>query len=81
VSGKVTSDETLRLLAMMGFAAVLIILLMLAGQGLGLWAANGRAEEHITQVFLFGMLLLLAEELKTAVLDLVSYFKNKDGSK
>jgi hypothetical protein len=79
--GKVTSDKTLRLLAAMGFVGALIILLMLAGEGLGLWVANGRAEERITQVFVFGMLFLLAEELKTAVLDLVSYFKNRDGSK
>jgi len=65
----------------MGFVGVLIILLMRAGEGLGLWVANGRAEVRITQVFVLGMLFLLAEELKAAVLDLVSYFRNKDGSK
>jgi hypothetical protein len=80
-SGKVTSDKTLRLLAGMGFVGVLIILLMKAGEGLGFWVASGRAELRITQVFVFGMLLLLAEELKTAILDLISYFKNKDGAK
>jgi hypothetical protein len=80
-SGKVTPDRTLRLLAIMGFVGVLIILLMSAGQSLGLWVPNGLAEKRITQVFVLGMLFVLAEELKTAVLDLVSYFKNKDGSK
>ncbi len=80
-SGKVTSDKTLRLVAAMGFVGTLTILLMLAGQGLGLWVANGRAEQRITQVFILGMLFLLADEVKAGVLDLVSYFKNKDGSK
>jgi len=80
-SGKVTSDRTLRLLAFMGFAGVLIILLILAGQALGLWVANGRAEQRIIKVFVFGMLFLLADELKTGVLEVVSYFKNKGASK
>jgi hypothetical protein len=80
-SDKATSDKTLRLLAAMGFVGTLIILVMLAGQGLGLWVANGRAEERITQLFVFGILFLLVEQLKTAVIDLVSYYKNKVSSK
>jgi hypothetical protein len=78
---KVTSVRTLRLLVGMAFGGVLTILLMLAGQALGLWVANGRAEMRITQVFVLVMLFLLADELKTSILDLISYFKNKDGSK
>jgi len=65
----------------MGFVGVLILLLMSAGQGLGLWVANGLAEKRITEVFVLGMLFVMVEELKTAVLNLVSYYKNKDGSK
>jgi hypothetical protein len=80
-SGNVTSDKTLRLFAVMAFVGVLIILLMLAGEGLGLWVANGLTEQRILLVFLLGMLFLLVEELKSAVLNLVSYFRNKDGSK
>jgi hypothetical protein len=80
-SRNVTSDKTLRLIAGMGFVGVLIILLMLAGEGLGLWVANGLAEQRIFLVFALAMLFLLAEELKSAVLGLVSYFRNKGGSK
>src|SRR5580700_6537718 len=57
---KVTSVRTLRLLVGMAFGGVLTILLMLAGQALGLWVANGRAEMRITQVFVLVMLFLLA---------------------
>lgn len=80
-SDKVTSVRTLRLLALMGFAGTLTILLMLAGQGLGFWVANGRAEQRIGQVFVLGMLFLMADELKALVSDLVSLIKNKDSSK
>jgi hypothetical protein len=76
-SAKVTSDKTPRLLGGMGFVGTLIILLMKAGEGLGLWVASDRAELRISQVVVFGMLLLLAEELKTSISDLISYFKNR----
>jgi hypothetical protein len=77
ITDEVTSVRALRLLAITGFVGTLTILLMLAGQRLGLWVANGRAEERIAKFFIFGMLLLMADALKTSVLDLVSYFKNK----
>jgi hypothetical protein len=79
-SGKVTSDRFARLFLVMGVGGVLIILLMLAGERSGLWTANSLAEVRIAQVFIFCMLFLFVEELKTAVLDLVSYCKNKAGS-
>jgi hypothetical protein len=80
-SGKVTSDKMLRSLAVMGISAVLIILLMLVGERLGLWVANGRAEEGITKAWALATVLFLADRLKTAVLDLNSYYKKKDDSK
>jgi hypothetical protein len=55
----------------------LTILLLLAGRGLGLWTADGQAEVRITLIFLIFMLVLLYEEMRAAVLYLVSYFKNK----
>ena len=73
-SVRVTSHKTHRLGAMM---AALTILLMLAGRGMGLWVANGRVEERITLIFLVLMVVLFSEEIRTNMLDLVAYFKNK----
>lgn len=77
-SSKVSSDRTLRFVAVMGFTGVLTLLLMLAGQSLGLWVANGQAERRISGVFALVMLLVMADALKALILDLVSFFKNKD---
>jgi len=77
-SGKATSDKTIRVIAGMGFFATLILLVMWAGQALGLWAENGRAEQRIVGVTILVMLLVMADQLKAATIDLVSYFKNKD---
>ena len=77
-SVKGASDKSFRLGAIMGALALSLIL---AGRGLGYWAANGQAEQRITEIFLIVMLVLLYGDMKTAVLDLVSYFKNKDSLK
>jgi hypothetical protein len=75
---RVTSEKTFRLIGVIGF---LMLTLMLAGEGLGLWVANGQAEALITRAFVLVVLVLLADELKTGMSDLVSYFKNKDSPK
>jgi hypothetical protein len=77
-SVRVTSNKTLRLCAAM---SALAILLMLVGRGLKLWVANGQAEMRITLITLILVVVLLSEEIKANVLDLVSYFKNKNDLK
>jgi hypothetical protein len=74
-SEKVTTARTLRLTAITGALGSGTILLMSAGQVLGLWTASGRAEERIVQTVVVIMLVLMADVLKAGVLDLVSYFK------
>ncbi|MGC1782326.1 MAG: hypothetical protein WA708_07400 [Acidobacteriaceae bacterium] len=80
-SEKATSARMLRLMAIMGALATGTILLMSAGRGLGLWVASGRAEERITLAFVVTMLVLVVDGLKASVLDLISYFKDKNGLK
>jgi hypothetical protein len=80
-SGKATTDQTFRGFAIMGAVGTGALILISTGRFLGIWAANGRAEGRITLIVAVAMLLFLVETLKTAVLDLVSYFKNKNGTK
>jgi hypothetical protein len=78
VASAKTPPKTYRLSANIG---ALTILLLLAGRGLGLWVANGELEVRITLVALTVMLVLLADEVKASVSDLVDYFKNKNDLK
>ena len=75
-SVKGASGKSFRLGAIIG---ALALSLLLAGRRLGFWAANGQAEQRIILFYLTVMLVLLYEDMKAAVLDLVSYFKNKNG--
>jgi hypothetical protein len=76
-SANVTSDKVFRLFAILVAMVAGAALLMVAGEGLGFWAANGPSEWRIFLILAAAMLLVLAEALKTAVSELVSYFKKK----
>jgi hypothetical protein len=80
-SGRATSDKTFRALMGMLLGAALTLLVVLAGENLGLWVANGRVEKEISVALVLGVLFFLYEQLRSAVLDLISSLKNKDGSK
>jgi hypothetical protein len=74
-------SATPRSFAIMGALGAGAVLLIEAGQKLGLWIADGQAEERITLTVLVVMLLIMSDWLKSAVSDLISNFKNKNGQK
>jgi hypothetical protein len=77
----VTSDKSFRGLMGMLLGAILTLLVMLAGESSGLWVANGRVEKYIFVLFFLGVLFFLYEQLRSAVLALIFFLKNKDGPK
>lgn len=80
-SAMVTSDKSFRVLIGMFLGGFLTLLVMLAGESSGLWVSNGRIEKYISVLFFLGVLFVLYEQLRSAVLALIFYLKNKDGPK
>jgi hypothetical protein len=76
-----TSDKKFRALMAMLVGAFLTLLVTLAGENWGLWVANGRVEKAISVVLFLGVMIFLYEQLRSAVLDLISSLKHKDGPK
>jgi hypothetical protein len=74
-------DKTPRRFLEMAVVLVLTLFVVLAGENWGLWVANGRAERNIVAVVFLGTLFFIYEQLRSSVLNLISYYKNKDGPK
>jgi hypothetical protein len=64
----------LLLVAALEFAFLLV---MLVGEWSGFLVANGRAELHLLQAFVFFVLFLLVDQVKTSVLELRNYYHDK----
>jgi hypothetical protein len=76
-SGKDTGARTMLLIAAVG---VLSLIIMLAGEGSGVLVPNGQAEIRIFRVMVFIMLFLLVDQLKTSILALRDYYREKKDS-
>jgi hypothetical protein len=74
-------DKTRKAFLQMALALFLTLLVMLGGENWGLWVANGRVERNIILGVVLGTLFFMYEPLRSAVLNLISYYKNKDGEK
>jgi hypothetical protein len=73
-SGKNTTTRTFLLMAAV---AVLSLLIMLTGEGLGLFIRNGRAEMRIFVFMVFVIFFLLVDELRNNALALRDYYREK----
>jgi hypothetical protein len=76
-SGKDTGARTMLLIAAVG---VLSLIILSAGEGLGVLVPNGQAEILIFRVMVFIMLFLLVDQLKTSTLALRDYYREKKDS-
>ena len=59
------------------------LLLIMVGEGLGLWEANGRVELNLAKIVVLGMAFFFLDEMKTNILELRDLLlrEKKDGSK
>ncbi|MGA9810145.1 MAG: hypothetical protein WBQ56_20855 [Candidatus Sulfotelmatobacter sp.] len=79
-SGKETFGFVRKLFVAAALGVVCLII-MLVGQRSGLVVANGRAEVRLTVVFFLVILYLLVDQVKTSVLELRNFYREKkDGS-
>jgi hypothetical protein len=69
-------------LLFIGIAGMTGLLLIILGEALGLWAANGRVELSLAKIVVLGIVFFILDELKTNILELRDYYREKkEGSK
>jgi len=70
-------DPFVRRLFMFASGMAALLVLMLVGTGLGVLKPNGALERGVVVLAPVALLVILVEELKTKVEELLSYYKNK----
>jgi hypothetical protein len=77
-----TTGSSAKRLLFIGVGGAACLLLIIAGEALGLWAANGVVELNLARIMALGIGFFLVDEARINVLELRNYYREKkDGSR